>query len=78
MFGFFIFLHSIIPSGLYLGSFWAIHSSFHYFSSHISKSLISQVPVYFPLRQSCPEVGKGPLLFQFSSVSGLIAVFSDF
>lgn len=78
MFGFFIFLHSITPSGLYLGIFWAIHSSFSYFSSHISKSLISQKAVYFPLGQSSPQVSKGPLLFQFSGVSGLIAVFSDF
>lgn len=63
---------------LHLRSFWTIHSSFPYISDHISKSLIFLVPIFFLLRQSSPWVSKGPLIFQFSNVSGLTTVFSDF
>ena len=55
-----------------------LFSSFPYFSSPISEHFISQILVFFPLGQSSPWVSKNQLLFQFSSVCDLRAMFSDF
>ena len=55
-----------------------LFSSFPYCSSPISEYFISQTLVFVPLRQSSHWVSKSQLLFQFSSVSDLRAVLSDF
>ena len=55
-----------------------LFSGFPYFSSPISEYFIPQILVFVPLGQTLPRVSKRQLLFQFSSVSDLRAVSSDF